>query len=425
MNSFGPTEDSPGLRPPLGMEARAVTLLFTDLVDSTKLNESLGDKRFSMLMAMHDEMMRFALAAHRGTEIDRTDGFFAVFDRPVEAVGCALAYHKAIAELAGREGVGLAARAAIHHGELFFRRVPEHAYGGVSKPVEAEGLAKPLGARLLGLADSGQTLLTREAYAIAMRASTDPGALPLGTRWIEHGTYCFKGVATPMEVYEVGIEGIAPMRPPSSKEKAWREGQTRPAGPSQGPPPSSPGPGGRSALAVAHSRDRIIAASESPPTREAAAVTTVQVGAALLMSGATFLLAFSISQWAASITHELGEIAGLAILPLVLIAAWISMQRDVLTPFRTVLARITGRSGPAPLDSASQWAWEMLSHAYVSAPFLLLIASTGGRVQTLLALPASIAMSVAAMRGKVVAATTSALAYLAAFWGLERLLALS
>lgn len=51
------------------------TLLVTDLVDSTKLVVQLGDERAWKLCGEHDRVARDLLAAHRGVEIDKTDGF--------------------------------------------------------------------------------------------------------------------------------------------------------------------------------------------------------------------------------------------------------------------------------------------------------------------------------------------------------------
>ena len=73
-----------GMHPTSRSRHRAVpvterALLFTDVVDST-LVERLGDARAAELWAEHDRRARDLLARHRGREIDRTDGFFLLFD---------------------------------------------------------------------------------------------------------------------------------------------------------------------------------------------------------------------------------------------------------------------------------------------------------------------------------------------------------
>ena len=76
-----------------------LALLFTDVVDSTRLTERLGDTRAAQLWAAHDQRARELLAHHAVREIDRTDGFFLVFDRVVDAASFVLAYHAALAGL--------------------------------------------------------------------------------------------------------------------------------------------------------------------------------------------------------------------------------------------------------------------------------------------------------------------------------------
>jgi eukaryotic-like serine/threonine-protein kinase len=75
------------------------TLLASDLVDSTRLLERLGDQRAAELFARHDRGARDLMEVHRAREIDRTDGFLLAFDRPISAVEYALAYHDHLARL--------------------------------------------------------------------------------------------------------------------------------------------------------------------------------------------------------------------------------------------------------------------------------------------------------------------------------------
>src|SRR5688500_14611898 len=67
--------EGPALTTP---ETRA--LLLTDVVDSTKLAEKLGDQRMVELWTAHDRVARDLLVPHRGREIDKTDGFLLIFD---------------------------------------------------------------------------------------------------------------------------------------------------------------------------------------------------------------------------------------------------------------------------------------------------------------------------------------------------------
>ena len=184
-------------------------LLFTDVVDSTLLVERLGDERAAQVWAEHDRRARALLAHHGGCEIDRSDGFFLLFDEPVAAAHYALAYHQALAELA------LNARVGLHVGAVSLRENTTEEVGRGAKRVEVEGLAKPFAARVMGLARGGQTLLS----AAARTALGD--VPPDGTEVESHGHYRLKGVEEPVEVFELGPRGAA-FSPPVDADKAYR-----------------------------------------------------------------------------------------------------------------------------------------------------------------------------------------------------------
>jgi class 3 adenylate cyclase len=194
----------------------------TDLVDSTALVESLGDCRAAEIFESFDRVARDLLVQHNGLEIDKTDGFLLVFDRPIDAVLYALAVHDALADLSKQSHVKLAVRAGIHLGEVVLRRNrPEHVARG-AKPLEIEGLAKPAAARIMSLAQGSQTLMTRSAFDLARRAATDHSDIPVDIDWLDHGVYRFKGINETQSVHEVGRAGLAPRSAPPSCDKAWR-----------------------------------------------------------------------------------------------------------------------------------------------------------------------------------------------------------
>ena len=126
-------------------------LLFTDMVDSTRLVEDLSDSRAAGVWASHDRRARALLAFHRGREIDRTDGFFLLFDEVADAAGYAIAYHEALVDLA------LYARVGIHVGPATLRENSPEDIARGAKRIEVEGLAKPLAARVMAPACGGQS----------------------------------------------------------------------------------------------------------------------------------------------------------------------------------------------------------------------------------------------------------------------------
>ncbi|MCP3960543.1 MAG: protein kinase [bacterium] len=199
------------------------TLLVSDLVSSTRLVEQLGDRRAAKVFARHDRLARSLLEVHRGREIDKTDGFLLLFERPIYAVRYALAYHHALTKLSEELGVSLVSRVGVHLGEVILRvNKPEDVARG-AKPIEVEGLAKPMAARLMSLAQGRQTLLTRGAYDVARRGAADNVAAGQ-LHWLAHGAYLFKGVREPIEIFEVGEEGTAPLAAPRDSDKVHRVG---------------------------------------------------------------------------------------------------------------------------------------------------------------------------------------------------------
>ena len=198
------------------------TLLVTDLVGSTKLVDQLGDANAAQIFAQQDRLARDLLQVYGGQEIDKTDGFLMLFARPVDAVLYALAYHEGLAKLSEELGTKLEVRTGVHLGELIVHRnTPEDVARG-AKPVEVEGLAKPMAARIMSLALGGQTLITRSAFDLARRGVVGSETAPQRTKWMAHGPYVLKGCDEPVEIFEVGVDGSAPLCAPPDSAKARR-----------------------------------------------------------------------------------------------------------------------------------------------------------------------------------------------------------
>jgi len=199
------------------------TLLLTDLADSTGTIERLGDGPSAELFRAHDRLVLELQQRWRGRLIDRSDGLLLMFERAIDGLGFALDYHRGLRELGRAHGVPLQARAGLHVGEvLTWRNSPEAVAVG-AKPLEVEGLAKPLAGRLLGLARPGQILLSATAEALAHRAARELGERGAQLAWKSHGRWRFKGLPEPLEVYEAGEPGLAPLQAPRPDAKAWRD----------------------------------------------------------------------------------------------------------------------------------------------------------------------------------------------------------
>ena len=199
------------------------TVALCDLVDSTALVERLGDRRAAELFRRHDRLARDLLYRHHGREIDKTDGFLALFERPIQAVAFALDYQRALRDLGAEERIALSARVGVHVGDVLLWNNEAEDIAKGAKQLEVEGLAKPMAARLMHLARPGQILLSGMAHNLASRAQEELGPLAGRVRWPTHGRYRFKGVPSPLLVHEAGEIGIAPLKSPPSSSKAQRE----------------------------------------------------------------------------------------------------------------------------------------------------------------------------------------------------------
>jgi class 3 adenylate cyclase len=102
-----------GSRPIVPIDRVLATILFTDIVDSTKRARELGDHAWHELLARHDRLVRAEIGRHGGREIKTLgDGFLATFDGPARAVRCASAVIETVPTL------GLSVRAGLHTGEV-------------------------------------------------------------------------------------------------------------------------------------------------------------------------------------------------------------------------------------------------------------------------------------------------------------------
>ena len=147
---------------PAGDDDRVLaTVLFTDLVSSTEMAASLGDRRWRELLDAHDQITGELVSRFRGRLIDRTgDGLLAVFDGPARAVRCAAAVCDDVRRL------GVEVRAGVHAGEIELRGE------GVG------GIAVHLAARVMAVASSGEVVVSRTVKDLTAGSSitfTDRG----------------------------------------------------------------------------------------------------------------------------------------------------------------------------------------------------------------------------------------------------------
>jgi class 3 adenylate cyclase len=162
------------------LEARR-TFLFTDIVDSTKLGQTLGDEKWKRLLARHDELVEAAIAASGGEVVKGTgDGFFASFDNPRAALDAAVAVQRALAA----EIVAPDVRIGVHSGGAFRTGADSSDYAGQGVNVAA---------RVGAAASGGEILVSTETLDGAQTAF----------RLSEPRVETLKGVEQPVEVVSV------------------------------------------------------------------------------------------------------------------------------------------------------------------------------------------------------------------------------
>jgi class 3 adenylate cyclase len=153
------------------------TVLFTDIVGSTRRAAELGDRRWRELLGVHDDLGRRLVEQWGGRVVKTTgDGLLATFDGPGRAIACAVALRDQLGD------VDLPIRAGLHAGEVELR------------DDDVGGIAVHLAARIMAEADPGEVVVSRTVRDLV--AGSD---LPLTDR----GTRRLKGVEGDWQLFAV------------------------------------------------------------------------------------------------------------------------------------------------------------------------------------------------------------------------------
>lgn len=157
-----------GVRPSPEPERVLATVLFTDIVGSTRRAVELGDRRWRELLESYYTLVRKELVRFRGREIDTAgDGFFATFDGPARAIRCAWALSAAVKSL------GISIRAGLHTGEC-------EVMGS-----KISGIAVHIGARVAAHAGPDEVIVSSTVKDLVAGS---------GLRFADCGVHVLKGV---------------------------------------------------------------------------------------------------------------------------------------------------------------------------------------------------------------------------------------
>jgi len=151
------------------------TFVFTDIVNSTRLLETLGDEKWRKLLARHDELLRERIVERGGEVIKQTgDGFFAAFENPKAAIEAAVAIQRAL----DAEIVAPDVRIGVHTGVAFHTDPDSTDYGGQSVHIAARIGAAAGPSEILVSRDTldgvGTGLRLSEPRAELLRSLTQP-----------------------------------------------------------------------------------------------------------------------------------------------------------------------------------------------------------------------------------------------------------
>jgi class 3 adenylate cyclase len=153
------------------------TVLFTDIVDSTRRAAEMGDRDWRALLDAHDAVVRAQLTRFRGREVNTSgDGFLAMFDGPQRAIRCAMSIRDAV------QSLGIEVRAGLHTGECEVRGD------------DIGGIGVHIGARVSALAGPNDVLVSSTLRDLVIGS---------GLEFEERGAHQLKGVPGEWRLFAV------------------------------------------------------------------------------------------------------------------------------------------------------------------------------------------------------------------------------
>lgn len=161
------------------LERVLATVLFTDIVDSTRSAAAMGDQGWRRMLDNHDRLAQQMVEKHRGILVKSTgDGILATFDGPGRAVRCALALG------AASQQIGLPLRAGLHTGEIELRGR------------DIGGIAVHAAARVMAQSQSSEVLVSRVVTDLVAGA---------GLKFAERGSHELKGLPGRWDLFAASV----------------------------------------------------------------------------------------------------------------------------------------------------------------------------------------------------------------------------
>jgi class 3 adenylate cyclase/alpha-beta hydrolase superfamily lysophospholipase len=166
-----------GVRSARETERVLSTVMFTDIVGSSRRASEMGDAAWRALLDAHDAVVRSELVRYRGREVKTTgDGFLATFDGPARAIRCGCAIRDVL------RGIDLEIRAGLHTGEI------------ETRGDDIAGIAVVIGQRVSSLAGAGEVMVSSTVKDLVAGS---------GLRFEERGQHELKGVPGSWQLFAV------------------------------------------------------------------------------------------------------------------------------------------------------------------------------------------------------------------------------
>ncbi len=218
----GPTAET--APPPVkGRERKWVTVMFTDIANSTRLTEDLGDDEWSRVLSAHRELLRNLFFSHGGEVVGtQGDGCLGRFPTPAEAVLCAVDVQREIAQTREDTNFPMQVRIGVHAGEA------------VEDDGDLIGRVVNVAARVTAATEPGEILVT------------EPVADYLGgqLRFEDRGLRELRGLTQPRHVLAVRWDDDSDVSPPPPASTSGSADASRPGAPPAAPagaaPPGTP-----------------------------------------------------------------------------------------------------------------------------------------------------------------------------------------
>jgi predicted ATPase/class 3 adenylate cyclase/DNA-binding CsgD family transcriptional regulator len=174
-----------------GLPGGVVTFLFSDIEGSTRLVKALRD-RYPQVLGEHRRLVRAAIAAHGGREVDtQGDGFFVAFDGATQAVLCALEVQRALAAHEWPAGAAVRVRIGVHTGQAVL------AGDGYT------GVAVHRAARICAAARGGQVLVSQATQDVVEDQEEE-----LGFTLVDAGERRLKDLDRPVRLFQLAAPGL-------------------------------------------------------------------------------------------------------------------------------------------------------------------------------------------------------------------------